>query len=252
MIAALFIAALAAGSPQLKIGLDEHVGDQLPLNLPFTTTTGKRVTLRSVFDGKHPVLLVMAYAKCEMLCSVVLHGVTDAVRASSKVAGKDYIPLVVSLDPKETPGEGGRRQEKLLADIHHDGDRASFPYFVGDDDAVHALASALGFRYAWDERTQQYAHPVVIFALTPDGHIAEYLRGITFPGFDAALTRAAQGQTTHSLANDLVSCFHFDPSLHRYGPAIQLFFRLGSAVVLAGITGLVGALFIWERRRRAR
>jgi protein SCO1 len=247
-ITALFIAALAAGSPQLQIGLDEHVGDQLPLNLPFTTTTGDHVTLAHVFDGKHPVLLVMAYARCEMLCSVVLHGVSDAVNASKLTAGTDYIPVVVSLDPTETPGEAGRRQEKLLADTHHAGDRAAFPYLVGDDAAIHALASALGFRYAWDERTKQYAHPVVIFALTPDGHIAEYLRGVTFPGFDAALTRAAHGQTTDSLANDLISCFHFDPSLHRYGAAIELFWRLGAALVLAMLVGLIALLIRWERR----
>ena len=92
----------------------------------------------------------------------------------------------------------------------------------------------------------------MIFALTPDGHIAEYLRGVTFPGLDAALTRAKQGTTTPSLANDLVSCFHFDPSLHRYGAAMQLFLRLGAGVVLAGLTGLVAALFLWERRRRTR
>jgi len=251
MIAAVFLAALAAASPRLQIGLDEHVGAQLPLDLPFTTSSGDHVALGSVFDGKHPVVLVMAYARCEMLCSVVLHGVTDAVRASSNVPGRDSVPVVVSLDPKETPGEAGRRQEKLLADIHHAGDRSAFPYLVGDDAAVHALASALGFRYAWDERTQQYAHPVVIFVITPDGHIAEYLRGVTFPGLDAALARAAHGQTTKSLANDLISCFHFDPSLHRYGPAIQLFLRLGAAVVLASLIGLIAALVRWERRRRA-
>jgi len=254
VIAALVIAALAAGSPQLaagspqlSIGLDEHVGAQVPLDLQFTSSTGKPVVLGNLFDGKRPVLLVMAYAHCEMLCSVVLHGVTDALRANRS---DSFLPVVVSLDPQETPGEAGRRQEKLLADTHRTRDQ--FPYLVGSDGNVHALANALGFRYAWDERTHQYAHPVVIFVLTPDGHIAEYLRGVTFPGLDAALTRAATGATTRSTASDLISCFHFDPSLSHYGPAIQLFLRLGAAVVLASLVGLVGALFIWERRRRAR
>ncbi|HSN26038.1 MAG TPA: hypothetical protein VLT45_07125, partial [Kofleriaceae bacterium] len=136
---ALVLAALAAATP--AIGLDEHVGDKLPLNLPFTTPTGEHVHLGDVFDGKRPVLLIMAYAKCEMLCSVVLRGATEAIVAHPG----DYTPLVVSLDPRETPGEAGRRQEKLLADIHHPGDRHAFRYLVGDDAAVHALASALGF-----------------------------------------------------------------------------------------------------------
>lgn len=241
---ALVLAALAAATP--AIGLDEHVGDKLPLDLPFTTPTGEHVHLGDVFDGKRPVLLIMAYARCEMLCSVVLHGATDAIVAHPG----DYTPLVVSLDPRETPGEAGRRQEKLLADIHHPGDRNAFRYLVGDDAAIHALASALGFHYAWDARTQQYAHPVVIFAITPDGRIAEYLRGVTFPGLADAMDRAAHGTTTSSVARDLIACFHFDPSLMKYGRAIQLFWRLGAAVVLASLVGLVGALFIWERKRR--
>jgi len=241
VITAVVIAALAAGSPQLAIGLDEHVGAQLPLDLGFTSSAGQPVALRDLFDGKRPVLLVMAYARCEMLCSVVLHGVGDAVHASHQVAGRDYRAVVVSLDPTETPGEGGRRRERLGYDA---------TYLVGDDVQIHALAGALGFRYAWDERTKQYAHPVVVFVLTPDGHIAEYLRGVTFPGLDAALARAARGETSQSLAQDLISCFHFDPSLRRYGPAIQLFLRLGAGVVLAALVAVVAALIGWERGRR--
>ena len=247
MIALAFIAALAAGAPAAgaagpPIRLDEHVGAQVPLDLPFTTPEGKHVHLRDAFDGTHPVVLVMAYARCEMLCSVVLHGVGDAIKDTKAVVGRDYRPVIVSLDPHETPGEAGRRRGNL-----------GYPatYLVGDDAAIHELANTLGFRYRWDERTKQYAHPVVIFILTPDGHIAEYLRGVTFPALDGPLARAARGQTTRSTASDLISCFHFDPSLRHYGPAIQLFLRLGAATILASVIALVTALVTWERRRRA-
>ena len=90
----------------------------------------------------------------------------------------------------------------------------------------------------------------MIFAITPDGHIAEYLRGVTFPGLADAMRRAQLNQTTHSIAHDLIACFHFDPSLQKYGRAIQLFWRLGAAVVLASLIALIGALVIWERKRR--
>jgi protein SCO1/2 len=247
VIALAFIAALAAGAPAAgaagpPIRLDEHVGAQVPLDLPFTTPEGTHVHLRDVFDGKHPVVLVMAYARCEMLCSVVLHGVGEAIKDTHLVAGRDYRPVIVSLDPRETPGEAGRRRGNL---------GYSATYLVGDDAAIHELANTLGFRYRWDERTKQYAHPVVIFILTPDGHIAEYLRGVTFPALDGPLARAARGQTTRSTASDLISCFHFDPSLRHYGPAIQLFLRLGAATILASVIALVTALVTWERRRRA-
>lgn len=248
-LAVALASAAAAATPRLEIGLDEHVGAKLPLDLHFTDSMGHPVRLGDLFDGKRPVLLVMAYAKCTMLCSVVLHGVADAMQQMTSVPGKDYVPVVVSLDPKETPGEGARRQDKLLADVHVK--RENWPYLVGDDANVHALANALGFRYQWDPKTQQYAHPVVIFVLTPDGKIAQYVRGVTYPGLDAALARARAGQTRTSLTEDLITCFHFDPSLRRYGSAIGMFLRLGAALVLVSLTALVGALVVWERRRRA-
>lgn len=250
MIATLLVAVLAAGNPQLAAGLDEHVGAPIPHQLVFTDSTGHPRQLADLFDHRRPVLLVMAYARCTMLCSVVLHGISDAVRHARSVPGRDFVPVVVSLDPHETPFEGARRQDKLLADIHRPNDRAAWPYLVGDDETIHALARALGFRYAWDPKTEQYAHPVVVFVLTPDGRIAEYLRGVTFDGLDAALDRARGGTLSPSVAQDLLSCFHFDPALRRYEQRISLFFRLGAGVVLASLTAMIAALVIWERRRR--
>src|SRR5205085_9259843 len=114
----------------------------------------------------------------------------------------------------------------------HAGDRARWPYLVGDEAAVRSLANTLGFRYAWDPDTKQYAHPAVVFVLTPDGRVAEYVRGVTFDGLGAAIARAGRGELTSSTTRDLLSCFHFDPSLRRYETKISLLFRLGAGVVL--------------------
>lgn len=242
--------ASAAPDPRLAIGLDERVGVAIPRHLVLTDSTGQHVPLARLFDGKRPVVLVMAYAHCTMMCSVVLHGLSDAMRSSPIVAGRDYMPVVVSLDPRETVDEAARRQNKLLDDIARPGDRAAWPYLVGDPATIAALADALGFRYAWDPRTQQYAHPAVVFVLTPDGRIAEYLRGVTFQDLAPAVQRAARGELTSSVAQDLLRCFHFDPALRRYESKIALMYRLGAGVVLLCLTTMIGALFVWERRRR--
>jgi protein SCO1/2 len=249
LVCLLCLAATAQAAPRLEVGLDEHVGATVPRDLAFVDTTGHPRTLGVFVDGKRPVVLVMAYARCTMLCSVVLRGVAEAIRTAELVPGRDYLPLVVSLDANETPDEGARRQNKLLENIRHPGERERWPYLVGDDAAVHQLARALGFRYAWDPDTQQYAHPAVVFVLTPDGRIAEYVRGVTFEGLAAAIGRARRGMTTTSAAQDLLSCFHFDPSLRRYEAKIALLFRLGAGLVLASLVGLIGALVVWERRR---
>ena len=251
MIVTLAVAAaLAASDPRLAIGLDEHVGAQVPRALTFTDSTGHRIALGDLFDGHRPIVLVMAYARCTMLCSVVLHGIADAVRTSPAIVDRDYLPVIVSLDPRETPDEGARRQNTLLDDLHRPGDRAAWPYLVGDAVSVAALADSLGFRYAWDPKTEQYAHPAVVFVLTPDGRIAEYLRGVQFGGLADAVDRAKSGALTTSTAQDLLSCFHFDPSLRRYGSRIALFYRIGAGFVLVSLATMVLGLLMWERRRR--
>ncbi len=252
MIAALLALAIAAQGAQparLQIGLDEHVGARIPASLVFTDTTGKPVALGQLFDGKRPVVLVMAYAKCTMLCSVVLRGIAEAARKTGPALDRDYLPVIVSLDPRETWNEGARRQNMLLGEIGRPDQRGAWPYLVGDAASVAVLANALGFRYAWDEDTQQYAHPAVVFVLKPDGRIAEYLRGITYDTLPDAVSRAARGDVTPALTHELLECFHFDPSLRRYEAKISLFLRLGGAVVLATLIALIASLVAWERRR---
>jgi protein SCO1/2 len=244
--------ASAAPEPRLAIGLDERVGAEIPRQLVLTDSMGRRAPLGQLFDGTRPVVLVMAYAHCTMMCSVVLRGLADAMRSSPVVAGRDYVPVVVSLDPRETVDEAARRQNKLLEDIGRRGDRAAWPYLVGDAPTIAALADGLGFRYAWDPHTQQYAHPAVVFVLTPDGRIAEYLRGVTFDGLAPAVHRAVRGELTRSVAQDLLRCFHFDPALRRYGARIALLYRLGASVVLVSLATMIVALVTWERRRRTR
>jgi len=244
-------AAAAAPNPRLAVGLDEHVGSRVPRELRFTDSSGRGVQLGELFDGRRPVVLVLAYARCTLLCSVVLRGIADAVRTTAATPGRDYLPVVVSLDPRETPDEAARRQNRLLADIGRASDRGAWPYLVGDEPAIATLAGSLGFRYAWDPATEQYAHPAVAFVVAPDGRIAEYLRGVAFDGLAAAVVRAARGELTSSTTRDLLSCFHFDPSLRRYEARIALLYRAGAGAVLISVVALIAALIVWERRRRA-
>jgi len=243
----LVVLAFATGPARLAVGLDEHVGARVPAALAFTDSTGARVALGDLFDGRRPVVLVLAYARCQMLCSVVLRGVAEAIARGRGVPGSDYVPVVVSLDPRETPAVAAHRQDKLLAEIGFAGERARWPYLVGDDASIHELAAALGFRYAWDPDTQQYAHPAVVFVLAPDGRIAEYVRGVTFAGLDDAIDRARAGQLTPSAARDILSCFHFDPATRRYGRQMHLFLQLGAAAVAIGLLLVIVACSLRRR-----
>ena len=264
MTRALLIAALAgatsiasaqpAPAPVAAAGVDERVGAQLPLDTAFTAVGRGRVTLRDLLDGERPALLVLAYARCTMLCSLVLRGVSDVAKRLARAPGRDYQLVLIGLDAAETLDEASRKQATLLAELGRAGDRAAWPYLVGERPAIDAVAQALGFRYRWDPRTQQYAHPAVIFALAPDGRVARYLHGLQFDPaeVDAALADAAAGRMLSTAAAEVLRCFRFDPAARRAGAMVERVLRGGGALVFLLLVGTITGLVLWERRRGRR
>ena len=84
------------------IGIDQRLGEQLPLDLPFRDETGKTVMLRDYF-GRKPVVLSFTYYDCPMLCTMILNGLTKAMRAVPLELGRDFEVVNISINPRETP-----------------------------------------------------------------------------------------------------------------------------------------------------
>lgn len=248
--------AQPAPPPLAAAGVDEQIGARVPLDVTFTAARTGPLALRDLVDGTRPVLLVLAYARCRMLCSLVLRGVADVARRMPLVPGDDYRLVLVGLDPRETADEATRMQAALLDRLGGGDDPRRWPYLVGERASIDAVAGALGFHYAWDERTEQYAHPAVIFVLTPDGRIARYLHGVQFAPDEVAgaLADAAAGRTPSpsSAAAEVMRCFRFDPATRRAGARAERLLQAGAALsfllLFAGIAGLI----VWERLRARR
>ena len=160
--------------------------------------------------------------------------------------------LTSDIDPRDRPEAAGQKQESTLAGLGLPGARDAWPFLVGDQASIKALADALGFRFAYDPASDQYAHPAVVFAITPDGRISRYLYGVQFSPRDLrlALIEAGLGKTGSIVDRVLLTCYRYDPSSRRYGPSIVGFIRLGGALILALMTGLLAVLWYGERRRR--
>jgi protein SCO1/2 len=234
-------------------GIEEHVGMRIPLDLTFNDAAGRRIQLAALFGDGKPVVMVLAYMRCKMLCSLVLAATTEAVKAMPLALGRDYRLVTVGIDPTEDSASAAIKRDELLARAGHPGEPDHWTYLVGADHAIHALADSLGFRYVWDPRTEQYAHPAVVFVLTPDGTIARYLQGVQLGPDDLAraLRAAATGQlSTASIAEAVLSCFHYDPAARAHREAISRYLKIGGAVICLMLGGTVLGLFRWERRRR--
>jgi protein SCO1/2 len=239
------------------VALEQHPGAQVPLNLTFRDATGQERKLGDVVRGDVPVVLVLAYARCTMLCNLVLRGISGAMAGLSELElGRDYRALVVSIDEREGPKEAKERKAALLQRVGEDGGSSALSYFVRGGEHTRMLANVLGFRYAWDPASQQYAHPSVVFILSPEGRVMRYLEGITFSPeqLESALVSAKRGIPEASVANTgglgaIMRCFRFDPVARRYGVTLARLFQGLALVLLSGLIVLFVRLQRLERRK---
>lgn len=233
-----------------KVDFEQYLGRQLPLDLSFRDEQGKPVTLGQYF-GTRPVILSLTYYECPMLCSLVLNGLTSALRALSFDLGKEFVAVNVSFSPRETPELAQKKKAKYLAEYRRPGAEQGWHFLTGEEDAIRRLTEAVGFRYAWDERSQQYAHAAGIVLLTPEGKIARYFYGVEFAPRDLrfGLIEASQGRIGSPVDKLLLYCFHYDPLTGRYSAWVLSAIRAGAVLTLLAL-----GLFFWlaGRGRRSR
>lgn len=232
--------------------LEERLGGRVRGELAFTDMEGRPVRLASSFDGARPVILVMAYYRCPMLCGLVLKGIAGGLAGLDLRLDEDYRALTVSFDPRDTPEAAARKREGAIAAFGGPAGAFAWPFLVGSEAEGRALADDLGFRYAYDERTDQYAHPAAAFVLTPDGRISRYLYGVAFQPRDLrlALIEAGEGRIGTIVDRVLMTCYRYDPASRRYAPYFLGFVRLGGGATVALVSIALAVLWRRERRRK--
>ena len=236
--------------PALRaVGFDQRVNEQVPLDLPFHDEAGREVRLGDYFRGK-PVILVLAYYRCPMLCTEVLNGVAKAMLDMSIDAGKDYQVVTVSFDPRETPELAAAKKKTYLERYGRPGGEAGWHFLTGDEGPIKRLTDAVGFRYYYDEQNEQFAHASGIMVVTPTGKLFRYFFDIKYSPRDLqlGLVEASDGRVGSLVDQVLLYCFHYDPAVGKYGVAIMNLVRLGGVLTLLAIGGLIVVLVRRGRR----
>jgi protein SCO1/2 len=232
-----------------KIGIDQRLNEQVPLDLPFVDEHGRDVKLGDYF-GKRPVILAMVYYECPMLCTQVLNGAVSALGVVKFNAGKEFDVVVVSINPKEGPGLASQKKQSYVDRYKRAGTEQGFHFLTGRQESIDRLAQAVGFRYEFDEKTGLYAHGAGIEILTPRGVISRYFYGIEYAPRDIqfGLIEASEQKIGSPIDDVLLLCYHYDPTTGKYGVVAIDAVRIGGvATVLAFLT----FLFVSLRRERA-
>jgi protein SCO1/2 len=262
VIAALLIlGAAVAPAPEARVptaddapvDVVERLGEAVA-DASFMDSESNRVRLRDLSARGKPVVLTLVYFDCPMLCSLVQQGVIKAINETGLRLGEDYYGLTVSFSPRDTIPEARLRQGGYLQTLRNAGKAwpGHWPFLVGGDSAIRALADSVGFRYRYDKESGQYEHPAVSMVLGPDGKISRYLYGVEFAPRDLrlAIVEASQGKVGTTLDRVILRCFKYDPAARKYHFYVMGALRLGSGFFAAALAALLGVLWWRELKQK--
>ena len=229
-----------------RVSFEQHLDEQLPLDLPFKDEAGRAVKLGDYF-GRKPVLLTFVYYDCPMLCTEVLNGVESSLRVLNETIGKEFDVVTVSFDPKETPILAAGKKKAYLERYKRAEAEQGWHFLTGEQSSIETLTKAAGFNYFWDEASHQFAHASGIVIVTPTGKVSRYFFGIDYAPRDVkfALIESSNEKIGTLADKLLLYCYHYDPAKGNYGFVAMRAIRIGGAVTLLA---LVGFVFVSIRR----
>ena len=237
-----------------EIGIEQKLGEQLPLDAEFKDENGNAVRLGDYFGKKRPVVLALVYYECPMLCNQVLNGLTGSLKGISFDAGKDFDVVAVSFDARENekPSLAANKKASYLQRYGRGGSENGWHFLTGSQESIDKITGATGFKYKWDEQTDQFAHGSAVMVATPDGQLSRYLYGIDYSPKDLkfAMMDSAESKIGNPAEQLFLYCFHYDPSTGRYGLAVLRVVRLGGVLTILGVLAMFFVFWRLNKKKR--
>ncbi len=154
--------------------------------------------------------------------------------------GKDFDAVTVSFEPKDTPALAKAKRDVYAGQYGRPGAVDHWHFLTGEQRSIDALTEAVGFHYAYDSGSRQYAHAAAIMVLTGDGRIARYFYGVQYPARDVrlGLVEASEGKIGTPTDHALLFCYQYDPATGKYGLVVMNVVRAAGGLTVSGC---------WER-----
>lgn len=233
------------------VGVEEHLGDKIPLDLRFATSEGDSVSLAGLMKGDKPVLLNPVYYECPQLCSMVIDAVFAGVKDLKWSPGSEYNIITFSIDPEEDYKLAASTKDSLLKKLGRQGADSGWYFLTGKEKAVKELTEAIGFKYT-KLQNDDFAHAASIMFLSPDGVLTRYLYGINFDEFNIrnALYEAADGEIGSTVDQIVLYCYQYDPDSNSYVPVAWRIMKLGGFATLLFLGIFLGLLWLKEKKSK--
>jgi protein SCO1 len=233
------------------VGIDEHLGNNIPIELPFRNALGLKTSLEEVLQDGKPVILTLNYSNCPGLCIAQMNGLVRGINeVSSLRLGTDFHLISISIDPRETTSKALGTQKKYSQDLYDQHDPEAWQFWTGDAKSIEALTQSVGFRYTYDASNDQFNHSTAAIFLSPKGKVTRYLYELGFTGntLKMATIEAGEGRVGSSMDMIALWCVHYNPLENRYSSSARRLLSIAAGVFVA--VGLAASIPFWFARRQ--
>jgi protein SCO1/2 len=242
-----FISIIAANNEKtIEVGIDEKLGQTIPLDVRFTDSDGKNILLSDIIDK--PFLLTLVYYECPGICSPMLTEVAWVADRIDLVPGEDFKIITLSFDHHEGIEQSSKWKKNYLQSIKRNFPDSAWVFLTGDSLNIKKVTDAAGFYFK--PVKEDFTHAFAMLAVSPKGKIARYIYGSDYNQFDVkmALLDAESGKSSPTVAKILQFCFSYDPEGRRY--TLNITRIIGTVMLLA--VGIFVTVLVFKGKKKSR
>jgi len=236
-----------AGTTPDRVGVDEHLGAKIPLDITFRDESGAPVLLADLVKG--PTIILPVYYRCSNVCFTLQGHLANALQRLERRPLEEYRVISVSFDEEETPEMAARSKHGYLAAMKKTFPEDGWRFLTGDLASIRRLTDALG--YGFQRQRHEFAHPVTSIVVAGDGTIVRYLYGVSILPKDLALAlvEARSGVAGSSIHKLMDYCFSYDPVGRTY---VFNLLKVSATAVILCTGGFLVFLLLSGRKKRQR
>jgi Uncharacterized protein SCO1/SenC/PrrC, involved in biogenesis of respiratory and photosynthetic systems len=226
-----------------EVGIDEHLGKTIPLELKFMNDKNQPVTLGQLINK--PTILSFVYFDCPGLCSPLLEGVGDVIQKTKLQLGKDYQVITISFNFRDTPEKAKAKKHRFI-ERYSKGNGDGWIFLTADSATIFKITNAAGYKVK--AVGLDFVHPSAIIAVSPQGMITRYLYGITFLPIDfkLAIAEANKEQPRPTIQKILMFCYSYDADNKRFGLDVT---KITGSLIIFFILVFIIAFLIKPKKR---
>lgn len=238
--------------------IEDRRGERIPRDIPLINAQGESVLIGDYFESERPTVLLLVYYSCPKMCEVMLGHMNEVINDVTFDVGEDYQVVVVSFDHRNTTSMAKNKEIYHHAAYRRGLDEAgreSFLFHTARAQDARRLAESVGFDYRFLPQSGEFSHPSVMYVLTPDGRVSNYLSGIGYESkqLRVALLGASDGQIAESLGDFFLHfCFVYDPAAGSWSANAMKVMQVAGVLSVLGVSTLVGGLHLTDRVRKRR